>query len=85
MNYTKVKTMIYHVVLVGHDGFTKEDEMISKDDKIPPRLFISKKTGNIGLYPTDSNIFGEQDLRKFYLITSFYGLGKNIIVFKEIA
>lgn len=76
--------MIYHTVLVGFDGFSKEDDLIMKDDKLPASLFVSRKTGTIGYYKADPFFSKEGDPRRFYLITSFYGMGKHVAVYKEI-
>ncbi len=77
--------MIYHVVLVGRDGFTKEVEM-EFEGSLPrshrtrqypylsPPSLIESKEPTIELKVID---------REFYHQGCFYALGKNIAYYKE--
>jgi hypothetical protein len=83
--------MIYHTVLVGCDGFSKEDDLVMKNDMLPQALFVSRENGCVGFYKFDPCLYnsgqGEEprrEPRRFYFITSFYALGKNIALFREI-
>lgn len=74
--------MIYYRVLIGIDGFTREDETMHKEDTLPRKVVIRVSDQLTRIVENYETI--KIDDRKFYLITTFYAAGKNFAVYKEV-
>ena len=78
--------MIYYRVLVNKDGFTREEEIVAKEETIPRKVCLREyeKVSVVGYRPINDWEPIKTSDKTFYFITSFFALGKNILLYKEV-
>lgn len=67
---------MYRVILVGKDGFTKEEDLFY--DAPPARLSFNKHIGCVCSLDKDAASY-----RCFYLLKNFWAFGCNVLLYCE--